>query len=99
VSEVVDRLVGSYVEPEASLHPLANVVEGQLKDHPEVKRFLASLPEQPPVNRLHVIGLSERRATCACPFTAKDRECPSYFHSEVRFEVDLATGRCLALAG
>ncbi len=97
MSELVERLIGCYVEPEPSLHPLAELVELQLRSHAEIRSFLEKLPEKPPVSKLRVIYVNEHEARCVCPFSTKDHESASYLHSEVLLRVDLATLRCSSL--
>lgn len=97
MSELVERLIGSYVEPVPPLHPLAALVERQLRVDPAVCQFLGSLPESPPASRLRVVTVNEREARCACPFSIKDHESASYLHSEVAFIVDLGSKSCSLL--
>jgi hypothetical protein len=97
MSPLVKQLIGSFVEPVPPLHPLAKVVESQLKQLNAVQWFLESLPEKPDIETLHVTSLTENRAECFCPVKIQDHESPIFFRTEVRFVVDLATSRCSVL--
>lgn len=97
MSELVERLIGSFVEPPTSLHPLAEIVEQRLQQSYSVQEFLSKLPENPPVSGLRVMSVTEHEAKCACPFSAKDHESLSYLHSEVQFSVRLSDERCSVL--
>jgi hypothetical protein len=97
VSKTVERLIGSFIEPASSIHPLAEIVELKLQKSAEVRLFLSSLQEDPPVRGLRVLRVTENSAECACPFSTKDHESPSYLHSEVRFRVNLADEQCSIL--
>jgi hypothetical protein len=94
VSEIVERLIGSYVEPVPSLHPLAEIVEQRLRSDPVVERFLSALPENPALAHLKVVSLNEHTAQCSCVVKVKDHESTSFFRTEVKFSVDLATSTC-----
>jgi hypothetical protein len=94
VSEIVERLIGSYIEPVPSLHPLAEIVEQRLRSDSIVGQFLSALPENPPLTHLKVTSLNEHTAQCSCPVKVKDHESTSYFQTEVKFSVDLATSTC-----
>lgn len=97
MSEIVERLIGSFVEPVPSLHPLAEIVEQRLRSDPVVEAFLSGLPERPSLSHLKVVSLNERTAQCSCTVKVKDHESTSFFQTEVKFSVDLATSTCCSL--
>jgi hypothetical protein len=97
VSEVADKIIGSYVSRIDPLHPLAKLVEQRLRESLSIKEFLRALPENVSSDLLHIVQLDEQEAICSCAFKAKDHESASYFQSEVKLRIDLQSMACQLL--
>lgn len=91
---LVKKLIGAFVESPQPIHPLASIVEAELKSVRKVKEFLESLPERPGIDSVHVVSVTETTALCQCRTRVKDHENPRFFDAEVTFQVDLKSGAC-----
>jgi hypothetical protein len=94
---LIKKLIGAHVDALPPIHPLASVVESELKTgimRSRIESYLSSLPERPNVDLLHVLRVTENSAVCQCKARVKDHENPRFFDAEVVFEVCLATGAC-----
>lgn len=91
---LVKKLIGAFVEAPQPIHPLASIVEAELKSDPKVRAYLEGLPERPGIDSVHVVSVTETTATCQCRTRVKDHENPRFFDAEVTFQVDLKSGAC-----
>jgi len=97
---LVKKLIGAFVETPPPIHPLASIVETELKTGPfkdRIDDFLSTLPERPGIDLVHVTGVTETHALCQCRTRVKDHENPRFFDAEVNFKVDLKSGECSAV--
>jgi hypothetical protein len=97
---LVKKLIGAYVEALPPVHPLASIVETELKNGPlsaRIAEFLSTCPESPGIDSVRVLRVTETCATCHCRTRVKDHENPRYFDAEVTFQVDLKSGACRAI--
>lgn len=97
ISPVIRQIVGSYVFELPARSNLSNIVETCIKQgslREKVQSYLQSLPERPELASIHVVDLTESTAFCTCRSKLKDHENPSFFESEIRFQIDLGTGAC-----
>ena len=94
---LVKKLIGAHVETPPPIHPLAEIVETELKTGPfkeQIESFLSALPERPGIDTVHVTGVTETYAVCQCKNRVKDHENPRFFDAEVNFKIDLKSGVC-----
>jgi hypothetical protein len=94
---LVKKIIGAFVEAPPPIHPLASIVETELKTGPlrgRIEEFLDTLPERPKVDAIHVVSVTETHATCHSRSRVKDHENPRYFDADVTFQVDLKSGVC-----
>lgn len=99
--ELIQRMIGAYVDASAPASALASIVEYQLqtgKFSRAVTSYLRKLPECPELRTVHVSALTETSAICTCHARVRDHESPRYFTVESAFEVNLTTGLCQEIA-